>query len=80
MNTDFKVRLTPKDDKTVYSQSLPMPIHLKEDLFVEFALMHKNGIISFTVLKIRKTEETQRKNTYPCGSWEDQDPDSGRLH
>ena len=31
MNTEFKVKLTPKDDKAVYSQSLPMPIHLKED-------------------------------------------------
>ena len=30
MNTDFKVKLTPKDNKAVYSQSLPMPIHLKE--------------------------------------------------
>ena len=30
MNTEFKVKLTPKDDKAVYSQSLPMPIHLKE--------------------------------------------------
>ena len=28
-NTEFKVKLTPKDDKAVYSQSLPMPIHLK---------------------------------------------------
>ena len=45
MNTEFKVKLTPKDDKPVYSQSLPMPIHLKEDLIVELALMHKNGII-----------------------------------
>ena len=32
MNTEFKVKLFPKDDKVVYSQSLPMPIHLKEDL------------------------------------------------
>ena len=45
-NTEFKVRLTPKDDKAVYSQSLPMPIHLKEDLIVELALMHKYGIIT----------------------------------
>ena len=30
MNTDFKVKLTPKDDKAVCSQSLPMPIHLKK--------------------------------------------------
>ena len=44
MNTEFKVKLTPKDDKAVYSQSLPMPIHLKEDLIVELALMHKYGI------------------------------------
>ena len=52
MNTEFKVRLTPKDDKAVYSQSLPMPIHLKEDLIVELALMHKYGII--TVLPFSK--------------------------
>ena len=45
MNTEFKVKLTPKDDKAVYSPNLPMPIHLKEDLFVELALMHKYGII-----------------------------------
>ena len=29
MNIEFKVRLTPKDNKAVYSQNLPMPIHLK---------------------------------------------------
>ena len=46
MNTEFKVKLTPKNDKAVYSQSLPMPIHLKEDLIVELALMHKYGIIT----------------------------------
>ena len=46
MNTEFKVRLTPKDAKAVYSQSLPMPIHLKEDLIVELALMHKYAIIT----------------------------------
>ena len=45
MNKEFKVKLTPKDDKAVYSQSLPMPIHLKEDLIVKLALMPKYGII-----------------------------------
>ena len=45
MNTKLKVKLIPKDDKTVYSQSLPMPIHLEEDVIVELALMHKYGII-----------------------------------
>ena len=52
VNTEFKVKLTPKDDKAVNSQNLPMPIHLKEDLFVELALMHKYGII--TVLPFSK--------------------------
>ena len=52
MNTEFKVKLTPKDDKAVYSQSLSMPIHLKDDLIVELALMHKYGII--TVLPFSK--------------------------
>ena len=52
MNTEFKVKLLPKDDKVVYSQSLPMPIHLKEDLFIELALMHKYEII--TVLPFSK--------------------------
>ena len=46
MNTEVKVKLTPKEDKTVYSQSLPMPIHLKEDLIDEMVPMHKFGIIT----------------------------------
>ena len=52
MNTEFIERLTPKDDKAVYSQNLPMPIQLKEDLMVALALMHKYGII--TVLPFSK--------------------------
>ena len=52
MNTEFKVNLTPKNDKAVYSQSLPMSIHLKDDLIVELALMQKLGII--TVLPFSK--------------------------
>ena len=52
MNTEFKVKLTPKVDKAVYSQNLPMPIHLKEDSIVELALMNKYGII--TVLPFSK--------------------------
>ena len=52
MNTEFKVKLTPKDDKAVYSQSLPLPIHLKEDLIVDLALMQKYG--SITVLPFSK--------------------------
>ena len=44
MNTEFKVRLIPKDDKAVCSQSIPMPIHLKEDLIVELALCTNMGL------------------------------------
>ena len=46
MNTEFKIKLTPKDDKVAYIQNLTVPIHLKGDLFAELALMHKNGIIT----------------------------------
>ena len=46
MNTEFKVKLTPKDKKAVYSQNLPMPIHLKEYLIDELALTHKIGTIT----------------------------------
>ena len=46
MNKDFKVKLTPKDDSPAYSQSLPTPINLKEDILVELALLHRYGIIT----------------------------------
>ena len=46
------MKLTPKGKKAVYSKSLPMPIHLKDNLIVELALMHKYGII--TVLPFSK--------------------------
>ena len=51
-NTEFKVELTPKDDKAVYSQNLPMPSHLKKDLFVEIVLMNNYG--SITVVPFSK--------------------------
>ena len=46
MNTKFKVKLLPKDDKAVHSQNLPLPIHLKEDIIVQLALKHKYRIIT----------------------------------
>ena len=46
MNEDFKVKLTPKDDSPAYSQNLPTPVNLKEDVFVELALLHRLGIIT----------------------------------
>ena len=52
MNTEFKMKLTPKDDTAVNSESLPMLIYLKEDLIIEWALMQKYG--SITVLPFSK--------------------------
>ena len=46
MNTQFKVSLTPRNDKPVYTQSLTVPINLKGDLTVELVLMHRYGIIT----------------------------------
>ena len=62
MNTEFKVKLTPKDDKAVYSQNLPMPIHLKDNLIVELVPMHKYGIITnLTFSKYASPIFAQRK-------------------
>ena len=66
MNTEFKVKLTPEDDKAVYSRSLSMPIHLKEDLNVEVALMHKYGII--TVLPFSKYASPYLRKGSPAGN------------
>ena len=46
INNNFKVKLTPKDERPIYTQSLPVPINLKEDLTVALALMHRYGIIT----------------------------------
>ena len=46
MNEEFTVKLTPKDDSPAYSQSLPAPVNLKEDILVELALLHKYGMIT----------------------------------
>ena len=46
VNNDFKIKLTPKTDEPVYSQSLPCPINLKDDLLVELALLQKYGKIT----------------------------------
>ena len=46
INTEFKVQLTSLDNRPAYSQSLPAPINLKDDILVELALLHKYGIIT----------------------------------
>ena len=52
INTQLKVQLTPLDNRPAYSQSLPAPINLKDDILVELALLYKYGII--TTLPFRK--------------------------
>ena len=44
INHEFKVKLTPEHDISIYAQSLPTPINLKDDLTVEFALMQYYGL------------------------------------
>ena len=46
INEEFTVKLTSKDDSPAYSQSLPTPNNLKEDILAELALLHKYGIIT----------------------------------
>ena len=46
INNSSNVELTPKDERPIYTQSLPVRINLKEDLTVELALMHRYGIIT----------------------------------
>ena len=46
INREFKVKLTPNDDRPAYSQNLPTPLNLKDDITVELALLHKYGIIT----------------------------------
>ena len=45
-NQHFKIKLTPNDERPAYSQSLPTPIQLKDDITVELALLHKYSIIT----------------------------------
>ena len=65
MNTEFQVKFTPKDNKAVYSQNLPMRILLKEKLIVELARMHKYAII--TVLPFSKYASPKFTKRKPNG-------------
>ena len=56
MNEEFKVNLTRNYNSSAYNQSLAAPINLKEDILVEFAMLHKYGI--FTALSLTKYAST----------------------
>ena len=46
INNTFKVKLTRKDERPIYTQNLLVPTNLKDDLTVELALMHRYGKIT----------------------------------
>ena len=46
MNEEFNVKLTPKDESPAYSQRLPTPVNLKDDILIQLALLRKYGIIT----------------------------------
>ena len=85
MNTEFKVRPTPKDDKAAYSRKTT---HADPPERRFNCCARPYGQLwdhhSVTLLKIRKshicTEETQRKITSPCGSQGNQHPGRRRLY
>ena len=45
-NDEFKVKLTPEHDRPVYTQSAPTPIHIRDELQTELALLQYYGIIT----------------------------------
>ena len=67
MNKEFKVKLTPKDVSPAYSQSLPAPIKLKENILVELAMLHKHGII--TTLPFSKYASPITAQKRQMGNW-----------
>ena len=46
INTEFKVQLIPLHNKHAYSQRLPAPSNLKDNILVKLALLHKHGIMT----------------------------------
>ena len=45
-NSEFKVKLTPEDERAVYSQGHPTPVHLRKEMLIELSLMQYYGIIT----------------------------------
>ena len=65
VNTEFKVQITTLDNRPAYSQSLPAPINLKDDILVELALLHKYG--SITTLPFSKNASPSFAHRKPNG-------------
>ena len=45
-NTNFKYKLTPEHSLSVYVQGPPAPIHLRDEILIEVALLQKFNIIT----------------------------------
>ena len=45
-NHDFRIKLTPENDKPIYTQGPPTPIHLRDEILVELALLQYWGVIT----------------------------------
>ena len=65
INTDFKIKLTPKHDDPVYAQSLPTPTNLKDYLLVELALMQEYGIITTLPYSNHLLKNDYNKHNHP---------------
>ena len=63
-NTDLKIKLTPERSIPIYEQGPPTPVHLRNELQVELALMHYYGLIT-TLSQSRYSSPlfAQRKNS-----------------
>ena len=45
-NEEFKVKLTPENDNPMYTQGPPTPIHYRDEILVELALLQYWGVIT----------------------------------
>ena len=45
-NDDFKIKLTPEHDEPMYTQGPPTPIHYRDEVLVELALLQYWGVIT----------------------------------
>ena len=79
MKTEFKVGITPKDDKAVYSQSLRIPERRPNCRIGSNAQIWNHHSTAF--LQVREphicAKEAQREIASPCGSTENQQSDCG---
>ena len=61
-NTEMKIKLTPENSNAVYMQNPPTPLHLRDEMMVELALLQYYGIITIlTNSKYSNPTFAQRK-------------------